>query len=118
MISQIDNFFRPKMDDNAQDENVQINEPPIEEAEEVRKRTYHEAGFRDGSRNSGSPLALSICLNAIYARFQNEEKELVGKQQMAKEPYINEQKSKDTEIKTLVISKEDKELQITKVEAD
>lgn len=118
MISQIEDFFRPKTDDNAQDENVEIKEPVTEDTEEVRKRTYHEAGFRDGSRNSGSPLALSICLNAIYARFQNEEKELVEKQRLAKEPYFNEQKSKETEIKTLVISKESKEQQITKVETD
>ncbi|QNN41510.1 beta-carotene 15,15'-monooxygenase [Pedobacter roseus] len=118
MIAQIEEFFNPKTADPPQDENVEIKEPVTEETEEVRKRTYHEAGFRDGSRNSGSPLALSICLNAIYARFQNEEKELVEKQQLAKEPYINEQKSKETEIKTLVISKESKEQQINKVETD
>lgn len=57
-------------------------------------------------------------MNAIYARFQNEEKELVEKQQLAKEPYINEQKTKETEIKTLVISKEGKEQQINKAETD
>jgi len=118
MIAQIEEFFNPKTAAAPQDENVAIKEPVTEETEEVRKRTYHEAGFRDGSRNSGSPLALSICLNAIYARFQNEEKELVEKQQLAKAPYINEQKSKETEIKTLVISKDSKEQQITKVETD
>lgn len=118
MISQLEDFLRPKPADPAQDENVEIKELPAEDAEEIRKRTYHEVGFRDGSRNSGSPLALSICLSAIYARFQNEEKELVEKQQLAKEPYINEQKSKETEIKTLVISKESKEQQISKVETD
>jgi len=116
MIAQIEDFFNPKTAEAPQDENVEIKEPVAEEAEEVRKRTYHEAGFRDGSRNSGSPLALSICLNAIYARFQNEEKELVEKQQQAKEPYINEQKSKETEIKTLVIREESKKQQITQVE--
>ena len=118
MIAQIEEFFNPKTAHAPQDENVAIKEPVTEETEEVRKRTYHEAGFRDGSRNSGSPLALSICLNAIYARFQNEEQELVEKQQLAKAPYINEQKSKETEIKTLVISKESKEQQINKVETD
>jgi len=118
MIAQIEEFFKPKTADPPQDENVEIREAVTEETEEVRKRTYHETGFRDASRNSGSPLALSICLNAIYARFQNEEKELVEKQQLAKEPYINEQKAKETEIKTLVISKESKEQQITKVEAE
>lgn len=118
MISQIENFFNSKTADPPQDENVEIKAPDTEETEEVRKRTYHDAGFRDGSRNSGSPLALSICLNAIYARFQNEEKELIEKQQLAKEPYINEQKTKETEIKTLVVSKESKEQQINKSEAD
>ncbi|MFF5381868.1 hypothetical protein [Pedobacter suwonensis] len=118
MISQIENFFNSKTADLPQDENVEIKEPVTEETEELRKRTYHEAGFRDGSRNSGSPLALSICLNAIYARFQNEEKELIEKQRLAKEPYINEQKTKETEVKTLVISKENKEQQINKLESD
>jgi len=118
MIAQMQEFFNPKTTDPPQDENVEIKQPVTEETEEVRKRTYHEAGFRDGSRNSGSPLALSICLNAIYARFQNEEKELIEKQQLAKEPYINEQKTKETEIKTLVVSKESKEQQINKSEAD
>jgi hypothetical protein len=118
MISQIEEFFNPKTVDAPQDENVEIKEPVTEEVEEVRKRTYHEAGFRDGSRNSGSPLALSICLNAIYAKFQNEEKELVEKQQLAKEPYINEQKSKETEIKTLAVSEESKKQQITQVEGN
>jgi hypothetical protein len=118
MLAQIEDFFNPKTADPPRDENVEIKEPATEETEEVRKRTYHEAGFRDGSRNSGSPMALSICLNAIYARFQNEEKELVEKQQLAKEPYINEQKTKETEIKTLVISKESKEQQINQVETD
>ncbi|MCX2432205.1 hypothetical protein [Pedobacter sp. GR22-10] len=118
MIAQIEEFFNPKTADLAQDGNIKIKDPVTNETEEVRKRTYHEAGFRDASRNSGSPLALSICLNAIYAKFQNEEKELVEKQQLAKEPYISEQKTKETEIKTLVISKESKEQQITKVETE
>ncbi|MGO4876574.1 hypothetical protein ACEN2P_08230 [Pedobacter psychrotolerans] len=118
MIAQIEEFFNPKTADLPQDGNIKIKDPVTNETEEVRKRTYHEAGFRDASRNSGSPLALSICLNAIYAKFQNEEKELVEKQQLAKEPYISKQKTKETEIKTLVISKESKEQQITKVETE
>ncbi|WP_426326767.1 hypothetical protein [Pedobacter sp. R-06] len=118
MIAQIEEFFNPKTAEAPQDENVEIKEPVTEEAEEVRKRTYHEAGFRDGSRNSGSPLALAICLNAIYAKFQNEEKELVEKQQLAKEPYINEQKTKETEVKTLAISEESKKQQIAQVETN
>ncbi|SFA43155.1 hypothetical protein SAMN04488511_103269 [Pedobacter suwonensis] len=116
MIAQIEELFRSKTD--SQPQNNQIQNPSIDDGDDVRKRTYHEAGFRDGSRNSGSPLALSICLNAIYARFQNEEKELIEKQQLAKEPYINEQKTKETEIKTLAISKENKEQQINKLESD
>jgi len=116
MIAQIEELFRSKTD--SQPQNNQIQNSSIDDGDDVRKRTYHEAGFRDGSRNSGSPLALSICLNAIYARFQNEEKELIEKQQLAKEPYINEQKTKETEIKTLAISKENKEQQINKLESD
>ncbi|MFC1222756.1 hypothetical protein ACFE6N_03045 [Pedobacter sp. BG31] len=118
MISQIEELFRSKTDSQPLPQNNQIQNPSIDDGDDVRKRTYHEAGFRDGSRNSGSPLALSICLNAIYARFQNEEKELIEKQRLAKEPYINEQKTKETEIKTLAISKENKEQQINKLESD
>lgn len=113
MTPQIKNLFRLKS----------IEQPPLEEEqnnenidnEEVRRRTYHETGFRDGSRNSGSSQTLSICLNAIYAKFQNEEKELVGKQRQIKEPYINEQKNKETEIKGLSVSRDNKEEQISRV---
>ena len=86
------------------------------EVEETRKRTYHETGFRDGNRNSGSPQALSISLKAIYAKFQNEEKELVGKQVQIKEPYVNEQRNKETEVKALSVTKENKEEQIVRIE--
>src|SRR6218665_634920 len=75
-----------------------------ESTEESRKRTYHESGYRDSSRNSGNHTALSICLDAIYSKFQNEEKELAEKQNKLKEPYINEQKNKETEIKGLTVS--------------
>jgi hypothetical protein len=71
-----------------------------EATEESRKRTYHESGYRDSSRNSGNHTALSICLDAIYSKFQNEEKELVEKQNKLKELIsmnrkIKKQKSKD-----------------------
>lgn len=117
MISQIEDLLNLTSLKTSEDESVEVKEPETEEVEEIRKRTYHEAGFRDGSRNSGSPQALSICLEAIYAKFQNEEKELIEKQKLAKEPYMNEQKNKETEVKTLSISIESKELQITKLES-
>jgi len=117
MITQIEDFFRSKSTEQVEDENIAVKEIATE-SEEVRKITYHEAGFRDGSRNSGSSLALSICLNSIYAKFQNEEKELVEKQKIAKEPYLNEKNEKETEIKALIISKENKEEQIKNVEAN
>jgi peptidoglycan hydrolase CwlO-like protein len=90
-----------------------INE---EQTEESRKRTYHESGYRDSSRNSGNHTALSICLDAIYSKFQNEEKELADKQIKLKEPYINEQKNKETEIKGLTVSLDNKEEQIKEVQ--
>lgn len=67
--------------------------------EEVRKRTYHEAGYRDSSRNTGNSQTLSICLEAIYAKFENEEKELRHKQDELKKPYSQEQLEKESEIK-------------------
>ena len=72
----------------------------IEEySEETRKRTYHETGYRDSSRNMGHAQTLSICLDAIYARFENEEKELNHKQQELKKPYSEEKNGKESEIK-------------------
>ncbi|UZO81534.1 beta-carotene 15,15'-monooxygenase [Aquimarina sp. ERC-38] len=67
--------------------------------EEARKRTYHEAGYRDSSRNTGNSQTLSICLDAIYAKFENEEKELQHKQEELKKPYAQEQLEKESEIK-------------------
>ena len=86
--------------------------------EESRKRTYHESGYRDSSRNNGNHTALSICLDAIYSKFQNEEKEMGEKQSKLKEPYINEQKNKETEIKGLTVSLGNKEEQIKDVQTN
>jgi peptidoglycan hydrolase CwlO-like protein len=83
-----------------------------ESSEESRKRTYHESGYRDSSRTSGNHSTLSICLDAVYSKFQNEEKEMVEKQQKLKESYINEQKNRETEIKALSVSQETKEEQL------
>jgi len=116
MTTQIKNLFRLKSIIETQPGQDEVKETLTEETEEVRKRTYHEAGCRDGSRNIGGSQALSICLNAIYAKFQNEEKQLVDKQRQIKEPYINEQKNKETEIKALTVSKENKEEQILRIE--
>ncbi|WP_404984577.1 beta-carotene 15,15'-monooxygenase [Chryseobacterium sp. M5] len=84
-------------------------EPNEESTEESRKRTYHESGYRDSSRTNGNHSTLSICLDAVYSKFQNEEKEMVEKQQKLKESYVNEQKNKETEIKALTVSQETKE---------
>jgi peptidoglycan hydrolase CwlO-like protein len=115
MTTQLKNIFRLKS----------IAQPPLkdgakvktaEDTEEVRRRTYHETGFRDSSKNMGSSRVLSVCLSAIYAKWQNEEKELIDKQRQAKEPYINEQKNKETEIKALTVSRENKEEQLTRID--
>lgn len=90
---------------------TEIN-PDEESSEESRKRTYHESGYRDSSRTSGNHSTLSICLDAVYSRFQNEEKEMVEKQQKLKESYVNEQKNRETEIKALTVSVETKEEQV------
>lgn len=59
-------------------------EPNEESTEESRKRTYHESGYRDSSRTNGNHSTLSICLDAVYSKFQNEEKEMVEKQKKTK----------------------------------
>ena len=88
------------------------NNPNDESPEETRKRTYHETGYRDSSRTNGNHSTLSICLDAVYSKFQNEEKEMVEKQKNLKESYINEQKNRETEIKALFVSQETKEEQL------
>ncbi|GAA3644563.1 coiled-coil domain-containing protein [Flavivirga jejuensis] len=70
-----------------------------EVSQEVRKRTYHETGFRHSSRNMGNSQTLGICLDAVYAKFENEEKELNHKQEELKRPYFQEQRAKESEIK-------------------
>ncbi|MFC3160086.1 hypothetical protein ACFOEQ_17855 [Chryseobacterium arachidis] len=87
---------------------TEIN-PADESLEESRKRTYHESGYRDSSRTSGNHSTLSICLDAVYSKFQNEEKEMVEKQHQLKESYVNEQKNRETEIKALTVSQDTKE---------
>jgi len=116
MTTQIQNLFRLKSIIELPKDIDDAKEISTEETEEVRRRSYHETGYRDGSRNSGGSQALSICLNAIYAKFQNEEKLLVDKQRQIKEPYMNEQKNKETEIKALGVGKENKEEQILRVD--
>jgi tetrahydromethanopterin S-methyltransferase subunit B len=106
-------------EEEQKDETVKFNlEPNSESSEESRKRTYHESGYQDSSRNNGNHTALSICLDAIYSKFQNEEKELVEKQNKLKEPYLNEQKNKETEIKGLSVSLDNKEDQLKNLETD
>jgi len=119
MVNNIKNIFRLKpVSIEKQESPLKIVETNNngESTEESRKRTYHESGYRDSSRNSGNHTALSICLDAIYSKFQNEEKELAEKQNKLKEPYINEQKNKETEIKGLTVSLDNKEEQIKEVQ--
>ena len=119
MTTNIKNIFKLKPIVSEKEEaplkvvEANVNE---ESTEESRKRTYHESGYRDSSRNSGNHTALSICLDAIYSKFQNEEKELADKQNKLKEPYINEQKNKETEIKAFTVSLDTKEEQIKEVQ--
>ncbi|AYZ14293.1 beta-carotene 15,15'-monooxygenase [Chryseobacterium arthrosphaerae] len=108
----IKNLFKLKsVPIESQQEILSKNETDLkdESPEETRKRTYHESGYRDSSRTNGNHSTLSICLDAVYSKFQNEEKEMVEKQQKLKESYVNEQKNKETEIKALTVSQETKE---------
>ncbi|MCJ8152937.1 beta-carotene 15,15'-monooxygenase [Chryseobacterium sp. SSA4.19] len=114
----IKNLFqlKPVPIDDPKDDTVRFDiEPNSESSEESRKRSYHENGYRDSTRNNGNHTALSICLDAIYSRFQNEEKEFVEKQKKLKEPYLNEQKNKETEIKGLTVSLDNKEEQLKNI---
>ncbi len=81
----------------SSEEVVEVDQEEI--SEESRKRTYHETGYRDSSRNSGHTKTLLVCLDAIYAKFENEEKELKHKQEELKKPYKEEQHRKYSEIK-------------------
>jgi len=109
----IKNLFKLKSVPIEPEPFSQNNDNPNDESlEETRKRTYHESGYRDSSRTNGNHSTLSICLDAVYSKFQNEEKEMVEKQQKLKEAYVNEQKNRETEIKALFVSQETKEEQL------
>ncbi|MGH1518432.1 beta-carotene 15,15'-monooxygenase [Chryseobacterium sp. JK1] len=111
----IKNLFKLKsVPIENQQEQLPKNEiiPSEESLEETRKRTYHESGYRDSSRTSGNHSTLSICLDAVYSKFQNEEKEMVEKQTKLKEAYVNEQKNRETEIKAFIVSQETKDEQL------
>ncbi|MCI3937555.1 beta-carotene 15,15'-monooxygenase [Chryseobacterium aahli] len=120
MTSNIKNLFRLKTVPAEENQNQLPTTEPVDNelTEESRKRTYHESGYRDGTRNSGNHTALSICLDAIYSKFQNEEKQLVEKQSKLKEPYLNEQKNKETEIKGLTVSLDNKEEKLNNIDED
>lgn len=94
---------------------------PIVLDENERKRTYHESGHRESTRNFGGKIALSVALKAIYAKFQNEEKENESKQKKYNEPYLLEKSEKETEIKTKTVVldnlKEKRENRVEKVES-
>ncbi|MDQ0066902.1 coiled-coil domain-containing protein [Chryseobacterium lathyri] len=115
MTTNIKNLFKLKsipIEAPKEESPEQEIDPNTESPEESRKRTYHESGYRDSSRNNGNHTALFICLDAVYSKFQNEEKEMVEKQQKLKEAYVNEQKNRETEIKALTVSLETKEEQL------
>ncbi|WP_185095848.1 beta-carotene 15,15'-monooxygenase [Chryseobacterium daeguense] len=121
MTNNLKTLFRlkPVPIEEPKDEPIRFEtEPDAESTEESRKRSYHENGYRDSSRNSGNHTALSICLDAIYSKFQNEEKQLGEKQNKLKEPYLNEQKNKETEIKGLTVSLDNKEDQLKNIGDD
>lgn len=116
MTNPIKDFFSPNSDATNADGQATVNGVALDTIDEARKRTYHEAGYRDSTRNSGSHMPLSICLQAVYAKFQNEEKENVEKQKVAKEPYEKEQREKETELKTLEVKQTSKQEQLVKVD--
>lgn len=116
MINPIKDFFSPNSDTTNTDSQPTVNGATLDTIDEVRKRTYHEAGYRDSTRNSGSHMPLSICLQAVYAKFQNEEKEDLEKQKVAKEPYEKEQREKETELKTLEVKHVGKQEEVVKVD--
>ncbi|GEN71821.1 coiled-coil domain-containing protein [Chryseobacterium lathyri] len=114
MTTNIKNLFKLKsipIEASKEESPIPEIDSNAESPEESRKRTYHESGYRDSSRNNGNHTTLFICLDAVYSKFQNEEKEMVEKQQKLKESYINEQKNRETEIKALTVSLETKEEQ-------
>ncbi|KNB62108.1 beta-carotene 15,15'-monooxygenase [Chryseobacterium sp. Hurlbut01] len=118
MTANIKNLFKLKSTpvETPKEEEKEVSttesDSNAESLDEIRKRTYHESGYRDSSRTNGNHSTLSICLDAVYSKFQNEEKEMVEKQQKLKESYVNEQKNKETEIKALTVSVETKEDQL------
>lgn len=116
MLKKIKDLVQIK--NKAEEPEIIVNPEIINESE--RKRTYHETGHRDSTRNFGGRIPLSVSLGAIYAKFQNEEKINVEKQKKFNEPYFLEKSEKQTEIKTKSVMienlKEKKESRIKKIE--
>ncbi len=97
--------------------------PPIDNKTNVlegENRDCKEAGFKDSTDSLGDETALKVSLDAIYAKFQNEEKEDKAKQEGLKEPYRIEKKEIETSIKTTTVgldnNKEKNEAREKKIE--
>lgn len=105
-------MFRISTPTATENKIVNLNESFVEQTADERKRTYRTAGFDDSGNNNGSPQSLLICLEAIHAKFQNEEKQNRQKQEELKKPYYKEQGEKETELKGLNVSLENREQQI------
>ncbi len=69
---------------------------PIED----KTRAYQESGCGDSQNNSGDITALSIHLDSVYSRFQNEAKDNKQKQEKLNEPYRRQKSEEETIIKT------------------
>ena len=83
-------------------------------SEENRKKTYYQLGFTDSTNALGNTTLLDICLQDIYAKFQNEVEKDKEKQERLKEPYRKEKSELETTVKTntvvLDIEKEEEEI--------
>ena len=98
MLKKIKTLVKLKEEINDSIENIDNSAD-----ENNRKRTYHETGHRESTRNHGGRIALSVSLKSIYAKFQNEEKQNTSKQQKLNEPFLAEKGEKETEIKTKTV---------------
>lgn len=126
METKIKNLFKLKSTSKKpSDVNFSLNH--LDEDTKIRKKTYYEAGFIESERNSGAHTSLGVCLAAIHAKFQNEERINIRKQEELKQPYLKELSEKDTELKglnitlenrTLDVHKEKEKIQITKDEIE
>ncbi|PQJ77996.1 ABC transporter permease [Polaribacter porphyrae] len=93
----IKNLFKLKNnpDINPQKEIVE----DTEEAREQIRITYYQTGYGASIKASGNPVTFGVGLQNLYNSFENLCRKQLNEQQILKQPYLEQQEKKRTELK-------------------